>query len=200
MVIVLCGLAVVLGGLAWGLHLRSDAIGDLTAPPCAPGLTAGAAREADCVVTETGLVADRRHAPAVSSDDGDIRTLTVSRGAARTDHQVDEAFYASVRTGDTVDVKSWKGEVSRLEHAGHSYRVRSPFTVVGALALLVVTSGIVLTVATLKRAGAGRTAFALLWFSLWEGPPLLGLLGSTSPWALLLLLWAAVGVLGLAAL
>ncbi|MER5639199.1 caspase family protein [Kitasatospora sp. NPDC002227] len=193
-VIVLLGLAVVGGGIFWGVLLRAEATGDLRAKPCVTA-PVGAA---DCIATETGRVT---HKDRSSSGDTTSWTVTVAVGTADgVQYNVDEPLYASVETGATVDLKVWKGTVVRIEHDGHSHRFWQADLGKQALDVLVITLGIVITVALWKRAEVGETVFMAVWFTFWEGPVALLLLNSTSWWELLALLWALPGFIGLALL
>ncbi|MFI1524637.1 caspase domain-containing protein [Kitasatospora cineracea] len=191
--VLLCGLAAVLGGITWGVLLRADATADVFAPPCA----AAAAPAADCITTETGQVTDKNHH---SSGDSDTWTLKVTHGTAHSSYDVGLTLYDSLRSGDSIDVKSWKGQVVRLEHAGHSDRVRPDFALDRLLAVLLVVAGLVVPVAVLLRAPVLRTAYVLAWCSFWEAFPGLTLITSTSWWALLAIPWGAIGLVSLAVL
>ncbi|MFJ4186464.1 caspase domain-containing protein [Kitasatospora sp. NPDC089509] len=192
-VIVLIGLVVVGSGVFWGYLLRAEAVGDLSAKPCASAATGTGT--GDCIAPETGRVTHKEH---TTSNDSDTWTLTVARETAGNgDYDVGHALYDSVETGSTVDLKVWKGEVIRVEHAGHSDRVRESINWRQFLAFLLVATGIVLTVAVLKRAEFGETAFVVVWFSVWEVGPGMLFMNGTSWWTLLGLLWAAFGIAGL---
>ncbi|MEU0061454.1 hypothetical protein [Streptomyces sp. NPDC006334] len=132
-VALLLGLAAVWLGFVQVANLRHDALGYLTASPCAAASPANG--QADCVSHETGDVAEKK--PADGSNENRL-SITRASGKTEADLQVGRDLYNAAHLGSPVDLAIWKSHIVRVSVAGESSRIsNSPQSAVWMAGLVV---------------------------------------------------------------